>query len=226
MLRGSSVTAHERQEIRALSTRTSGCETGPGMIELFEVENYKSLRHVSVGLRPLTVLIGKNDTGKSSFLEALFHLGQVVGKDADAAFQGPWAIEQLMTRGVDPTTSAIRWRAELAPSARTGLAHRATYSISAGQHPHPKIALRITDEMVEVDGCPDRDRADRERYLLSRERLEAEPRSGCRASSRPLVHAVLQRRSADGASACAIAGIFGQVPLRRSPSSRADCVPG
>lgn len=121
------------------------------MIELFEVENYKSLRRVSVGLRPLTVLIGKNDTGKSSFLEALFHLGQLVGENARAAFQGPWAIEQLMTRGVDPTASAIRWRVTLAPSARTGLAQRATYSISANQHPW----FRITHETVEVDGRPD-----------------------------------------------------------------------
>lgn len=35
------------------------------------IRNFKCLRSVDVELEPLTVLIGKNDTGKSSFLQAL-----------------------------------------------------------------------------------------------------------------------------------------------------------
>jgi predicted ATPase len=41
------------------------------MIDSVSIRNFKCLRSVDVELEPLTVLIGKNDTGKSSFLEAL-----------------------------------------------------------------------------------------------------------------------------------------------------------
>ena len=35
------------------------------------IENFRSLKSVDVELRPLTVLVGPNDTGKSTFLEAI-----------------------------------------------------------------------------------------------------------------------------------------------------------
>ena len=44
------------------------------LIQRVEVRNFKCLRAVDVDLEPLTVLIGKNDTGKSSFLEAMTYL--------------------------------------------------------------------------------------------------------------------------------------------------------
>jgi len=41
------------------------------MLNHVEIENFRALRHISVPLRPLSVLIGVNDSGKSSFLSAL-----------------------------------------------------------------------------------------------------------------------------------------------------------
>lgn len=41
------------------------------MLKHIQIENYRSLRHVDVALRPLTVLVGPNDTGKSTFLNAI-----------------------------------------------------------------------------------------------------------------------------------------------------------
>jgi excinuclease UvrABC ATPase subunit len=41
------------------------------MLEHVSIKNFKSLVQVEAPLRPLTVLIGKNDSGKSSFLKAL-----------------------------------------------------------------------------------------------------------------------------------------------------------
>jgi predicted ATPase len=41
------------------------------MLQRVEIENFRSLRSVKVPLRPLTVLIGANDSGKSAFLAAL-----------------------------------------------------------------------------------------------------------------------------------------------------------
>lgn len=43
------------------------------MIERVKIENFRALRNVDVRLKPLTVLIGPNDTGKSSFLDAIYH---------------------------------------------------------------------------------------------------------------------------------------------------------
>ena len=45
------------------------------MLKNVSISNFKSLLNVNVPLKPLTVLIGNNDTGKSSFLRALNLLG-------------------------------------------------------------------------------------------------------------------------------------------------------
>jgi predicted ATPase len=44
------------------------------MLTHVEIENFRALRSVNVPLRPLTILIGRNDSGKSAFLAALQHL--------------------------------------------------------------------------------------------------------------------------------------------------------
>jgi predicted ATPase len=41
------------------------------MLEKLRISNFKGLRSVYVPLRPLTVLVGKNDTGKTTFLRAI-----------------------------------------------------------------------------------------------------------------------------------------------------------
>lgn len=41
------------------------------MIDRIQVRNFRALRDVDVPLAPLTVLIGQNDTGKSTFLDAV-----------------------------------------------------------------------------------------------------------------------------------------------------------
>lgn len=51
------------------------------MIERIHIENYKCLRDVTVELGDFTVLIGPNDSGKSSFLEALQALGGIAERD-------------------------------------------------------------------------------------------------------------------------------------------------
>jgi len=52
------------------------------------IRNFKCLRSVDVELEPLTVLIGKNDTGKSSFLQALtFFVAAYEGPDTQRKAQ-------------------------------------------------------------------------------------------------------------------------------------------
>lgn len=51
------------------------------MLERIKIENFRCLRKVDVPLRPLTVLIGPNDSGKSAFLMALHYLAHARNLD-------------------------------------------------------------------------------------------------------------------------------------------------
>jgi len=44
------------------------------MLDNVQIQNYRSLGDVDVPLRPLTVLVGPNDTGKTSFLRSVYEL--------------------------------------------------------------------------------------------------------------------------------------------------------
>lgn len=55
------------------------------MITKVHIENFRSLRDVTVELGPLTVLVGKNGSGKSNFLDAISVLHDAVRHGLDAA---------------------------------------------------------------------------------------------------------------------------------------------
>jgi hypothetical protein len=69
------------------------------MINSFRVRGYKALLDVELALTPVHVLIGPNDTGKSSILEALSALCRSVDFDLSEAFTGRWSGTQLVWRG-------------------------------------------------------------------------------------------------------------------------------
>ena len=58
-----------------------GCPENPErwartVLRKVEIKNFRCLRNVSVALRPLTILIGPNDSGKSAFLRSLVHVAR------------------------------------------------------------------------------------------------------------------------------------------------------
>ena len=67
------------------------------MITTFRVQNYKALRDVTLELTPLHVLIGPNDSGKTSLLEALRAYSRVTSGQGEA-FEGRWTGRQLVWR--------------------------------------------------------------------------------------------------------------------------------
>lgn len=70
------------------------------MITHFRVQNYKALRDVSLDLGPIHVLIGPNDSGKTSILEALTALGRLVDVfNLLEAFPGRWEGRELVWKG-------------------------------------------------------------------------------------------------------------------------------
>lgn len=66
------------------------------MITRFQVQNYKALRDVTLDLTPMHVLIGPNDTGKTSILEAMTALCRSVDYPLEEAFTGSWQGSDLV----------------------------------------------------------------------------------------------------------------------------------
>lgn len=68
------------------------------MITQFRVQNFKALRDVTLDLTPIHVLIGPNDSGKTSILQAIEALSRSVVLPLGEAFAGGWDGSQLVWR--------------------------------------------------------------------------------------------------------------------------------
>lgn len=86
------------------------------MLASFHVQNFKCLRDVEVAFGPFTVLIGLNDSGKSSILDALRMLGRTVVEPISAIFKG------------DDDRRLLAWKG----GARSGAALPITWSVELG----------------------------------------------------------------------------------------------
>ncbi|MEX2175430.1 MAG: AAA family ATPase [Pirellulaceae bacterium] len=81
------------------------------MINRFRVQNYKALRDVSLDLTPIHVLIGPNDSGKTSILSALAALCRSVDLHLEQAFGGAWDGRELVWHG--DSEGVVRLSADL-----------------------------------------------------------------------------------------------------------------
>lgn len=82
------------------------------MIESFYVNNYKCLVDVRLPLTPIHVIIGQNDSGKTSLLEAMLALSRSTGKPLNQAFPGEWYQRELVYAGAE--TPNIQFEAQFA----------------------------------------------------------------------------------------------------------------
>lgn len=69
------------------------------MIARLRVKNFKALRDVEIELTPIHVLIGPNDSGKTSILDVLAALCRSVDHDLGQAFLGSWKGTELVWNG-------------------------------------------------------------------------------------------------------------------------------
>ena len=69
------------------------------MIKRLKVKNFKALRDVEVSLTPIHVLIGPNDSGKTSILDALAAICRSVDHNLADAFLGSWKGSELVWSG-------------------------------------------------------------------------------------------------------------------------------
>lgn len=68
------------------------------MIEKVEFRNFKGLRDVSLDLERFTVLVGPNASGKTSVLEGLYYLTELLRKRPEEVFCGEQSVRLLWTR--------------------------------------------------------------------------------------------------------------------------------
>jgi predicted ATPase len=69
------------------------------MIKRLRVKNFKALRDIEIELTPIHVLIGPNDSGKTSILDVLAALCRSVDHDLGQAFLGSWKGAELVWGG-------------------------------------------------------------------------------------------------------------------------------
>ena len=84
------------------------------MITRMSVRNFKALRQVQVDLSPFTVLIGPNDAGKTSFLEAVYALAESTRSHLPSCFWSPWQFRELVHNNAADTN--VEFDAELKPA--------------------------------------------------------------------------------------------------------------
>jgi predicted ATPase len=105
------------------------------MLRRFHVENYKALRAVTIDLTPIHVLIGPNDSGKTSVLEAIAALSRSATKPMHAVFQGHW--EKLELVWQQRAELPVVLEAEFAPVDTASLGYQLRLAFST--HHEPRI---------------------------------------------------------------------------------------
>ena len=81
----------------------------PAFIRRVELQNYRSVARCGVDLGPLTVLVGKNGSGKSNFLDALRLVSDALSTSLEHALRDRGGVEEVRRRSAGhPTHFAIR----------------------------------------------------------------------------------------------------------------------
>jgi predicted ATPase len=111
------------------------------MIETFHVQNYKALRDVTLSLTPIHVLIGPNDSGKTSILEALAAHCRLTQVSVADAFQGRWTGLDLVWKGYKDRFVTLE------VSVRFG-SHRVKHSITCGFQDSNRKSVSVLSEYV------------------------------------------------------------------------------
>lgn len=100
------------------------------MINELRIQNFKCLRDTSLAFEPLTVLIGPNDSGKTSILEALQLLGRTTSSQIPSIFNGSRSFDNIVWRR-DKTLQVswdIQGRAQLQTGESPEFSHHLTIS--------------------------------------------------------------------------------------------------
>lgn len=106
------------------------------MITRLEIENFKAIKRLAIDLDPLTVLVGPNDSGKSTILQALELLSRSLDRPVYDA-NTPSVFEGDPVESIHGGQRSEAIRIAVASSGRDGDSGSAfTYELSFGDSPH------------------------------------------------------------------------------------------
>ncbi|KOF56282.1 hypothetical protein AGR56_05355 [Clostridium sp. DMHC 10] len=115
------------------------------MIKSIYIDNFKALNDFSIDLKPLTVLIGGNGSGKSTILQAIDLLCNIVKMDIDSYIQ---------SRGWEPSDL----KSQLSSSSKRQITFRTTFELDIEEN---EILLNIdltVSFMKNIDEEKDKDK--------------------------------------------------------------------
>jgi predicted ATPase len=99
------------------------------LLEL-RTRNFRSLRRVSVVLRPLNVLVGPNESGKSNFLDVIEFLGDSVRDDLEQTLNRRGGYERVRYRGEQPLEGPVEIEVKAAVTTNSSPTAPDEYSLS------------------------------------------------------------------------------------------------
>ncbi len=114
----------------------------PALIKRIVIQNYKSIRYCDVRLGPLSILVGRNGSGKSNFLDALHFVSSALRTTLEQAFDERGGVAEVLYRGV--------------PHARLGITLEITlpggiearYSFRIGSLPYGGVVVDSEEGML------------------------------------------------------------------------------
>ena len=86
--------------------------TKPPFLRRVRIERYKSIAYCDVSLQPLTILVGRNSSGKSNFLNALAFLRDALARGTDEAVRLHGGPRAVLPRSSRATTISFRITAD------------------------------------------------------------------------------------------------------------------
>lgn len=117
-----------------------------GQLLELHVENFRSLRDVTIPLRPLTVLVGANGVGKSNVLKVFDLLADIIRTDLEPALEARGGFDEIAFWGggpKPPSTLRIRVKATWTTNASSRAPDEYDLTIRRYAMPH-RDAYRLT----------------------------------------------------------------------------------
>jgi len=122
------------------------------MLTNLAVENFRALRSISVPMRPLTILIGPNDSGKSSFLAAIRYLREgMISANIDIADR--WRNDKNLVTSVTGAIEVDSDDIRMMDCNSQALFYHAVFSTRGGCVSRPEINP-ISSFQLPVKGVP------------------------------------------------------------------------
>jgi len=74
-------------------------KTKPPFLRRVKIRNYRSIEYCDVELSPLTVLVGRNGSGRSNFIDAIMFVRDAIQFGVDIAIESRGGYESVARKG-------------------------------------------------------------------------------------------------------------------------------